>query len=77
MEKDKLEKVKQRFSMKIYDLRIEKRFSQEKMAEFLNISPRCLQKWESGKSLPDFVHTLILVHFLKFNIFAFAAEIFS
>lgn len=37
----------------IYDLRKEKRITQEKLAEHLNLSTPAISKWESGQSYPD------------------------
>ncbi len=42
-----------KFSTEIQKLRKEKNYSQEKLAEILNISRQSIAKWESGESLPE------------------------
>lgn len=41
------------FSGKLQGLRKEKRFSQEQLAELLNVSRQSVSKWESGKAYPE------------------------
>lgn len=38
---------------KIYDLRVQKGLSQEKLAELLNVSRQAVSKWELGQAVPD------------------------
>lgn len=45
---------------KIKELRVEKKMSQEKLAEQMDISRQAVAKWESGTSLPDTQHLLKL-----------------
>lgn len=41
------------FHEKIKQLRIEHEYSQEQLAELLNVSRQAITKWESGKGMPD------------------------
>ena len=41
------------FSEKLYELRKEKRFSQEELAEKLNVARQTISKWENGTTNPD------------------------
>lgn len=38
---------------KIYDLRVERGLSQEKLAEMLEVSRQAVSKWELGQAMPD------------------------
>ena len=38
---------------KIKDLRKKRGITQERLAEYLNISAQAVSKWENGKSVPD------------------------
>ena len=40
-------------SEKIYRLRQQYKYSQEKFAEKLNVSRQAVQRWESGNAIPD------------------------
>ncbi|MGN0579141.1 MAG: helix-turn-helix domain-containing protein, partial [Ruminiclostridium sp.] len=35
------------------ELRLEKRLTQEQLAEHLNVSNRSISRWETGNTLPD------------------------
>lgn len=48
------------FSVKLRQLRKEKRMSQEQIAEILNISRQSVSKWESGKSYPELDKLIVL-----------------
>ncbi len=72
-----MEQIKTKFSLQISDLRKQQNLTQEQASERLETSPQCFQKWESGNSLPDFLHTLALVYFLGFDLNSFAKEAFS
>ena len=72
-----MDKIKNMFSSQICDLRKRQKLTQEQASELLDTSTRCLQKWENGNSLPDFVHTLALVHHLGFDLNFFAEAVFS
>ncbi len=41
------------FGKKILSLRKNKKYTQEKMSGFLNVTPQAVSKWEKGESLPD------------------------
>lgn len=41
------------FSEKLYELRKEKGFSQEELAEKLNVARQTISKWETGVTVPD------------------------
>lgn len=41
------------FHEKLKRLRIKNEYSQEQMAEMLNVSRQAITKWESGKGMPD------------------------
>ena len=41
------------FNNKLYELRKQKRFSQEELANRLNVSRQTISKWEVGESTPD------------------------
>ena len=38
---------------KLFELRKEKGWSQEKLAEQINVSRQSISKWESGQALPE------------------------
>lgn len=42
-----------KFSEKLKELRIKNEYSQEQLAELLNVSRQAITKWESGKGMPD------------------------
>lgn len=41
------------FHDKLKQLRIQNEYSQEQLAEILNVSRQAITKWESGKGMPD------------------------
>lgn len=41
------------FHEKLKQLRIKNEYSQERLAEMLNVSRQAITKWESGKGMPD------------------------
>lgn len=41
------------FHEKLKQLRIQNEYSQEQLAELLNVSRQAITKWESGKGMPD------------------------
>lgn len=41
------------FHDKLKQLRIQNEYSQEQLAELLNVSRQAITKWESGKGMPD------------------------
>ena len=41
------------FNNKLYELRKQKGFSQEELANRLNVSRQTISKWEVGESTPD------------------------
>lgn len=41
------------FSEKLKQLRIKNEYSQENLAELLNVSRQAITKWETGKGMPD------------------------
>ena len=45
--------VKMEFNNKLYELRKQKGFSQEELANRLNVSRQTISKWEVGESTPD------------------------
>lgn len=49
--------------LKIKELRKERGITQERLAEYLNISPQAVSKWENGTALPDItlIPTLVSV----------------
>ena len=47
-------------SKRLKELRIENNFSQEKLAEILNVSRQTISNWENERSYPD-VHNLIML----------------
>ena len=71
------QQIKMKFSSQLCSLRKQQNLTQEQMSERLDTSPRCFQKWENGHSLPDFLHTLALVHFLGFDLHSLAKKVFS
>ena len=71
------QQIKTMFSLQLCNLRKQQNLTQEQLSERLDTSPRCFQKWENGNSLPDFLHTLALVHFLGFDLHSFAKKVFS
>lgn len=72
-----MEQINLIFSSQITALRKQLHLTQEQVSERLATSPRCLQKWESGTSLPDFIHTLALIHHLNFDMRSLAEEVFA
>ena len=40
-------------SEKLYELRKEKKLSQEELAEKLNVARQTISKWENGTTVPD------------------------
>ena len=50
----------------IYNLRKERGFSQEYMAEKINVSRQTISKWESNQSSPD-IHPLIQNNYYYFQ----------
>lgn len=47
----------------IKDMRKEKGFTQEQLAETLGVSNRSISRWENGANMPDFD---IVIHLAKF-----------
>ena len=45
--------MKMEFNNKLYELRKQKGFSQEELANRLNVSRQTISKWEVGESTPD------------------------
>ena len=41
------------FSEKLYELRKERKFSQEELADKLNVARQTISKWETGMTVPD------------------------
>ena len=41
------------FADKLKSLRVDKKVSQEKLAQYLNVSFQAVSKWETGNSYPD------------------------
>ena len=41
------------FADKLKNLRAEKKVSQEKLAQYLNVSFQAVSKWENGNAYPD------------------------
>ena len=54
------------FNNKLYELRKQKGFSQEELANRLNVSRQTISNWENEKSYPD-IHNLLLMSVL-FNV---------
>ncbi|MCD8391261.1 MAG: helix-turn-helix domain-containing protein [Firmicutes bacterium] len=50
---------------KIKELRKKRGITQERLAEYLNISPQAVSKWESGISLPDITFVAPIAAFFK------------
>ncbi len=53
--------------LKIKKLRKEHGITQEQLAEYLNISPQAISKWENGTAMPDI--TLANVIKMCYNIY--------
>ncbi len=56
------------FAEKIYHLRLQYRYSQEMLAEKLNVSRQAISKWESGATLPETDKVIALSDFFGVSI---------
>ena len=72
-----MDEVKVMFAKQFSYLRKQQNLTQEQASERLATSSRCVQKWERGDSLPDFLHLLFLIYILKFDIYTFTTEVFA
>ena len=54
-----------RFCDKLLNLRKKNNFSQEQLAEKLNVSRQAVSKWESGSTYPDMEKMLLLCNILN------------
>jgi len=50
------------YSEKLRQLRIQNNYSQEQLAELLNVSRQAISKWESGNGLPDIENIKATAH---------------
>ena len=57
-----------KLSEKLQMLRINKRLSQEELANILDVSRQAVSKWESGKSVPDLQKLIKLSELYNVNI---------
>lgn len=55
-----------KFHEKLYNLRKDKRMSQEELAEKLEISRQAVSKWETGDSLPETQNCWLLQNTLMY-----------
>ena len=60
-----VEVEKMRFCDKLLNLRKRNNFSQEQLAEKLNVSRQAVSKWESGSTYPDMEKMLLLCNILN------------
>lgn len=56
------------FAEKIYHLRTQHKYSQEMLAEKLNVSRQAISKWESGATLPETDKLIALSNFFGVSI---------
>lgn len=56
------------FAEKIFNLRLQYRYSQEMLAEKLNVSRQAISKWESGATLPETDKLIALSDFFGVSI---------
>ena len=56
------------FAEKIYHLRAQHKYSQEMLAEKLNVSRQAISKWESGATLPETDKLIALSNFFGVSI---------
>jgi len=56
------------FGYNLSNLRKKKNLTQEQLANFLNISPAAVCKWEKGKSLPDLPMLILLSKYFHISI---------
>lgn len=57
-----------KFHEKLYNLRKDKRMSQEELAEKLEISRQAVSKWETGDSLPETAKLLAIAKYFNVSI---------
>lgn len=50
------------FHEKLKQLRIHNEYSQEELAQLLNVSRQAVTKWESGKGMPDIANLKTIAH---------------
>ncbi len=62
------------FALKLYKIRTEYLYTQEQMAEMLNISTRWYQKLECGNASPNFELTCRIVKIFNINLAEFCEE---
>ena len=56
------------FSEKLYELRKKEGFSQEELAEKVNVSRQSVSKWESGQSTPEMDKLILLSNIFNISI---------
>lgn len=60
--------MNKKIHINIKKLRIEKKYSQEKLAEYLDVSTGAVSKWESGETTPDLNNIIKLVRIFGVSI---------
>lgn len=63
------------FSEKLYELRKEKGFSQEELADKLNVARQTISKWENGTTTPDTNNLIELSNIFEISIDDFVGKI--
>lgn len=56
------------FNNKLYELRKQKGFSQEELANRLNVSRQTISKWEVGESTPDMENLVAISELFKISL---------
>lgn len=56
------------FQEKLYQLRKDRRLSQEQLAEVLGVSRQAVQKWETGSSVPDVSNLIALSNYFQISL---------
>ena len=62
------------FSEKLYELRKEKGFSQEELADKLNVARQTISKWENGTTTPDSNNLIELSNIFEISIDEFVGK---
>jgi len=60
--------MKNHFSIRLKELRIEKNLTQEQLAEILAVLPRTISYWENGKRECDFDMLISIADFFQTSI---------
>lgn len=66
-----------KFNEKLFELRREKGYSQEELADKLNVARQTISKWENGTTTPDFDNLIELSKLFEISIDDFVGNDFS